>query len=65
MLEEARTRGLTHVELTTASDSVPSQCVIEANGGKLTERFTREPQLRASEALRYRIDLRPSARSLA
>ena len=57
MLEVARMRGLDHVELTTTPNNLPSQRVIEANGGKLVERMISEPQLGGGEALRYRIDL--------
>lgn len=65
MLEEARARGLDHVELTTTPNNLSSQRVIEANGGKLVERFMRGPQLGGGEALRYRIDLFPSAQGIA
>jgi predicted acetyltransferase len=64
-LEEARIRGLDYVELTPTPSNLPSQGVIEANGDILVERFMREPQLGGGEALRYRIDLCPSAHGIA
>ncbi len=47
-----------YVELTTDTDNVASQGVIEANGGVLHERFTKTAQYGGKEALRYRIYVR-------
>jgi predicted acetyltransferase len=57
MLSHARAEGLAFVVLTTDPDNLPSQRVIESNGGVLVERFTRGPQYGSTLALRYRIDL--------
>jgi predicted acetyltransferase len=51
------------VELTTEPDNLASQRVIEANGGRLVERFTKTPQYGSAPGLRYRIDLVPGSRS--
>lgn len=57
MLDEARTRGLPYVEVTTTPDNVASKKIIEANGGELVEQFTKGPEFGGGEALRYRIAL--------
>lgn len=57
LLQEVRAERLDHVILTTDSDNLPSQRVIEANGGRLLERFTKPAALGGAESLRYRIDL--------
>lgn len=57
ILERAHAEGLAYVEITTDPDNVPSQRVIEANGGVLVERFVRAPQYGSTPALRYRVDL--------
>src|SRR5215471_15635774 len=44
MLPLALAEGLRYVELTTDPDNLPSQRVIEANGGVLVERFVKPPQ---------------------
>jgi predicted acetyltransferase len=49
--------GLRYVEITTDPDNMPSQRVIEANGGVLVERFTRPASLGGTPGLRYRIAL--------
>lgn len=54
---EARAEGLSYVEITSDPSNVASQCVIEANGGVLHERFTRPAQFGATPGLRYRIRL--------
>jgi len=57
MLIEARSQGLTYVDITTHPDNAASQAVIRANGGRLVERF-REPAVYGGhESLRFRIDL--------
>jgi predicted acetyltransferase len=56
-LNEARARGLEYVELTTTPDNLPSQKVIEANGGRLVARVTRGRELGGGDALLYRIML--------
>jgi predicted acetyltransferase len=58
LLPEAWREGLPFVELTTDPDNVPSQRVIEANGGVLVERFPKAAQQGGAQALRYRIILR-------
>lgn len=47
--------GLTHVDITTDIDNVPSQRVIEANGGVLIEQFTKSDIYGGTPSLRYRI----------
>lgn len=57
LLEDAKREGLRWVELTTKVQNVASQRVIEANGGRLIERFTTPGEYGEGEALRFRIDL--------
>lgn len=45
------------VEITTDPENVPSQRVIEANGGVLIERFVKPMQFGGTPGLRYRIEL--------
>src|SRR6185312_1559226 len=56
LLPEARKEGLTHVELTTDTDNIPSQKVISANGGTVIERFVSDAH-GSGEMLRWRIVL--------
>ena len=55
VLGEARAEGLRYVELTTDPDNIPSQRVIEANGGVLVEEFVKPAALGGKRGLRYRI----------
>jgi predicted acetyltransferase len=57
ILPEMAAEGLRYVEITTDPDNMPSQRVIEANGGVLVERFTRPASLGGTPGLRYRIAL--------
>jgi predicted acetyltransferase len=57
VLQEARTEGLRYVETTTDPDNVPSQRVIEANGGVLVEEFVKPAALGGKRGLRYRVNL--------
>jgi predicted acetyltransferase len=57
LLPEAAAVGLPFVELTTDPDNLASQRVIEANGGRLVERFVKPAQYGGVPGLRYRIDL--------
>jgi len=57
ILPDARTLGLPYVELTTDPDNIPSQRVIEANGGVLVERFRKPAAYGEADGLRYRIAL--------
>ena len=57
MLPAARDEGLRYVILTTDPQNVASQRVIEANGGRLVERFVKLPAYGGGASLRYRIDL--------
>jgi predicted acetyltransferase len=57
LLAEVKHEGLRYVELTTKPEYVASQRVIEANGGRLIERFTTPGEYGEREALRFRIDL--------
>jgi predicted acetyltransferase len=65
MLIEARDEGLTFVHVTAHPDNAASQAVIRANDGRLVERF-REPTAHGGkESLRFRIDLKTEAASIA
>jgi predicted acetyltransferase len=55
MLPHAWAEGLPYVEITTDTDNVASQRVIEKNGGTLIEHFTKAPQYGGVPGLRYRI----------
>jgi predicted acetyltransferase len=55
-LPDVRNEGLTQVDIVTRADNVASQRVIEANGGKLVERF-RSEIYSGPERTRYRISL--------
>lgn len=57
LLADSRGEGLAYVELTTDADNIASQRVIEANGGRLTEKFTKPVQFGARPGHRYRIQL--------
>lgn len=57
VLRDARARGLRYVEITTEHDNVPSQRVIEANGGVLVEEFVAPLALGGTRDLRYRVSL--------
>jgi len=57
LLPEARAEGLRFVELTTDTDNVASQRVVEANGGVLVEEFVTPPFLGSQRKLRYRVQL--------
>ncbi|HMD35329.1 MAG TPA: GNAT family N-acetyltransferase [Vicinamibacterales bacterium] len=58
ILPEARTEGLKYVELVTDHDNVPSQRVIEANGGVKVEEFIKPAVYGARKrGLRYRVNL--------
>ena len=58
VLREARAEGLRYVEITTDRDNVPSQRVIEANGGVVVEEFVKPAALGGTRGLRYRVTLR-------
>jgi predicted acetyltransferase len=57
LLPHARAEGLPYIELTTDADNLPSQRVIEANGGVLIERFHKPIEYGGTESLRFRIFL--------
>ena len=57
LLVEARFTGLPYVEITADPENIASQRVIETNGGKLVERFTKPPQFGSTPGLRYRFVL--------
>jgi predicted acetyltransferase len=57
LLPYARAEGLAHIELTTTVDNLASRRVIEANGGKLVERFRTSEAHGGAESLRFRIVL--------
>ena len=55
LLPQARDEGLAYVDLVADADNIPSQRVIETNGGKLIERFDKSAASGAGESLRFRI----------
>jgi predicted acetyltransferase len=57
LLNEIGDKGLKFVELTTDQDDAASQRVIQANGGRLIERFEKPAAYGGAEACRFRIDL--------
>jgi predicted acetyltransferase len=57
MLQEAAGVGLRYVEITTATDNIASQRVIEANGGVLIEEFVTPAALGSKHELRYRVQV--------
>src|SRR5258708_40204592 len=57
LLPQAGEEGLAYIELTTDSDNIASRRVIEANGGKLIERFRKPAAYDGAESLRFRIFL--------
>ena len=61
ILDDAQAEGLPFVVLTTDPDNGVSQRVIEANGGVLVERFSKDRAYGGSCGLRFRIDLPASA----
>jgi predicted acetyltransferase len=59
LLPHAKKEALAYIELTTDSDNMASRRVIEANGGKLIERFHKPAAYGGAESLRFRIHLLP------
>ncbi|MDB4899245.1 MAG: acetyltransferase, partial [Gemmatimonadetes bacterium] len=57
ILPEARLVGLPYVELTTDASNAASRRVIEANGGRLVERFNKPAVYGGAESFRFRIAL--------
>jgi predicted acetyltransferase len=55
LLPETREQELPYIELVADADNIPSQRVIEANGGKLIERFPKSVEQGGQESLRFRI----------
>jgi predicted acetyltransferase len=55
--EVVREDPLPYLEIVTDADNIASQGVIEANGGKLIERFRKPEEYGGAESLRYRIAL--------
>lgn len=55
MLPQARAEGLGIVEITTDPENHASQCVIEAHGSVLFERFTKPAPYGGGDGLRCRI----------
>jgi predicted acetyltransferase len=58
MLKAARDEGLRYVDITTDPTNIPSQRVIEANGGVLFEEFVKPAAFGSSRGLRYRVHLK-------
>ncbi|HKR60517.1 MAG TPA: GNAT family N-acetyltransferase [Pyrinomonadaceae bacterium] len=59
ILPQAIDERLPYLEVVTDFDNIASQRVIEANGGKLIERFQKPPEFGGADSLRYRIELAP------
>jgi predicted acetyltransferase len=57
VLQDARSRGLCYVEITTGVENLASQRVIEANGGTFVEEFITPESLGSKRDRRYRVDL--------
>ncbi len=57
LLPHAGEEGLAYIDLTTVSDNIASRRVIEANGGKLLERFHKPAAYGGAASLRFRIFL--------
>lgn len=55
LLPETRHEGLPYIELVADADNLPSQRVIEANGGRLIERLRKSDEDGGKESLRFRI----------
>jgi predicted acetyltransferase len=62
VLEEAKAEGLRYVEITTDPDNLPSQRVIEHNGGVLLEEFVAPAALGGTPKLRYRVQIAETLR---
>jgi predicted acetyltransferase len=60
LLPEAAAEGLSYVELTTDETNLGSQRVIVANGGRLVEKFNKDPVYGGAPSLRFRIYLEPT-----
>ncbi len=56
-LQDAKAEGLRYVVITTTTDNVASQRVIERNGGVRMEEFTAPASLGGHRHFRYRVDL--------
>ncbi len=61
LLPQARSEGLSYVELISDADNIASQRVIEANGGELIERFNKPAGYGGAESMRFRILLAETA----
>jgi predicted acetyltransferase len=55
LLPDTSEEGLPYIELVADADNIPSQRVIQANGGKLIERFRKSAEYGGKESLRFRI----------
>lgn len=58
LLPQAAGVGLPYVEIVADADNVPSQRVIEANGGKVVEEFRKPAGYGGANSLRFRIFFR-------
>jgi hypothetical protein len=63
LLPQARREGLPYVDIVADTDNIPSQRVIEANGGKLVERFHKSAEFGGAESFRFRIHLSSNSNS--
>jgi predicted acetyltransferase len=57
VLKDATAEGLRYVDITASPDNLPSQRVIEANGGVFLEEFTTPAALGGHREVRYRVQL--------
>jgi predicted acetyltransferase len=58
ILPEAKGEGLPYVELSADVSNLASQRVIEANGGRVVERFRKPDAYGGGESYRFRVELR-------
>jgi predicted acetyltransferase len=61
LLEQAVGEQLPYLEIVTDLENIASQRVIEANSGKLIERFAKPAEYGGADSLRYRISLAQAA----
>ncbi len=61
ILKDASGEGLRYVEITTTTDNIASQRVIERNGGQRIEEFTAPSALGGRRHFRYRVTLATSS----
>jgi predicted acetyltransferase len=61
LLPQTWQEGLAYIEIVADVDNIPSQRVIEANGGVLIERFVKSDLHGGKASLRYRVNKEPQS----